>query len=310
MASISLSLYTLRIRQGYSKDFLPLDNFGGNQDLHYLISEYMKNRSANYHNDEGNQHLFRISDLANPGRSFKGKVQKGDYGYQADIVSKSDFKVAHVKKLDEAEMFPFYFYMAIPKDSTVGVLALQRYGQRGTKTYFTFDLITHFRSQAGTMILDIEPLIPTALLQEYLKKGRATKLRFVRFGVHSDIADAIKGNHLENEGLTEITVKAKKGRDFPVRGYVEQILKGKRDITTLANFRNFAFNDVKIELDINGVKRTVSLVNSKQLNAEMDITNQVQVDSYGMPEFNSIDAVAKEYIQAAFEQIGVTYNVQ
>jgi len=311
MTNISLSLYTLRLRETHSQEYLPIDNFDEEHDLYQIIGDYMTDRSQNYRNDEDNKHLFRISGLQKPGRSFKGTIETGDYGYETDIVNVDDFTLAYAKQTDDAEMFPFYFYLALPQGANLGILAMQRLGQRGVKTYFSFDLVSYFRHRFSQIMLDIEPLIPAQLIREYLQNGRATKIRFIRFGIHSDISDAVRKNHEPGEGLTEIVIRAKKDRQFPIRGLVEQILAGERDISTLANFRNFEYKTVKVEIEISGVRRTIDLTHPGNLNAELDITNEVKLGDDGLPTFESLDVLAKQYISDALGRVGINnYNVQ
>jgi len=206
-------------------------------------------------------------------------------------------------------MLPFYFLMYLPKNADEGILILQRFKQYGIRTIFEKDINDYIRTQFNSLELEINLLIPSQLINEYLIRGRVVKLRFIKFSWPSDIADAYDTrDHIEEEGYTELIFSAKKGGHIPIIERIHEVVNGKRQPKELIEIRSFEYDNVKIEIDINGNKRTIDLSNINNIRPYIDISQDVRLGNDGHPLFESIEKIAQDLLSDLLSQIRPNRN--
>ena len=194
----SLSSYTVRLRDRLSDDYLQLDNFEGSQDLLHVFDQYLQTRTDAYSVNRANQKLLRVLSKENQNRSVKGIVETGEYGYEAELYDVQSRSVSYRRTASDAEMMPFYILANLPAHRDEGVLILQRRAQYGIRTILLNDFIEYFKLLHPAIQVEINPLVPQQLIDQYLENGRITKVRFVRFSIPTDVTDAYDGlGHVE-----------------------------------------------------------------------------------------------------------------
>ena len=72
----------------------------------------------------------------------------------------------------------------------------------------------------------------------------------------------------------------------------------------MIELRGYEYDNVKVELDVRGSKKTLDLSDLLKIRAYVDITSDIHVDDDGHPEFNSIDAVARDLMGSLLAQLG------
>jgi hypothetical protein len=305
MPNILLSSYTIRLIDKQTGEMLNLDNFNDGNDLYDVIFQYLNNLSGNWTHDNDTSRLFQTTNINNNSRTLNGIISTGDYGYESDLINTQSMTLAHHRTTTEAEVLPFYFLINIKPNTNEGILLLERFGQYGIKTLFCKNLSDYFSSLFQDIYLDFYPILPNDYLSEFIKHGRITKIRLIKFSIPSDFADAFVNNgHLEEAGYLEYTIHAKKKGGFPIVDKFCDFLNNPRDLNTLFEIQDVSYDNVKVEIVLNGRRRTIDLSNVERFVPYYDITEDVTIGDNGHPQLNSIDAIAKGLLRDIDSSIG------
>ena len=305
MARFSLTPYTLRIRDTVSGTYLPLGNLSEHQDLLQLFTEYLHDRMANYSFSPTSQKLLRVVQYSSQARVVSGVVETGEYGFEADLYNIQTSSVSYQRTVDDAEMMPFYFMANLPRQQDEGILILQRTSQYGIRTVFLQDLAKHIKEIDATKHIEINPLVPADLLSQYLKDGRLTKVRLIRFMLPSDMAVAYdSGGHREEFGYVEYSINARRNQTLPFVGRMLDVIAHNREINQMTELQGYDYDTVKVELELGGSRRTLDLSNINKLRAHYDISDDVDVGANGHPIFASIDKAAHDLMDTLMSTIG------
>ena len=250
---------------------------------------------ANYSVNARNQKLLRVLQSGLQNRTIGGVVETGEYGYEAELYDVEADAVSYQRTANDAEMVPFYFLVYLPTQRDEGVLILQRRAQYGIRTVFLQDFTQYFKEFDSTIQVEINPLVPQNLIDQYLQDGRLTKVRFIRFAIPTDVADAFEGGgHIEESGHTELVVSAGRNQRLPLLGRIRDVVNRRRDVNEMIELHDFGYETVKVELEVAGSRKTVDLSNVMKLRAYYDITSELEVGTNGHPVFTSIDGIARD----------------
>ena len=305
MARFTLSSYTVRLRDKYSHKYLRLDQFGSNHDLLSIFDQYLQDRKAQYSVNATNQKLLGVLQSDLQSRMISGLVETGEYGYEADLYDIQAASVSYQRTANDAEMVPFYFLVNLPAQRDEGVLILQRMAQYGIRMAFLQDFSQYLKGFDPTIQVEINPLVPQNLIDNYLQNGRLTKVRFIRFGIPPDVADAFEGGgHAEESGHTELVVSAGRSQRLPLIGRIRDALNNNKGVNKMLELHEFDYDTVKIELELAGRRRIVDLSNIMKLRAYYDLPSELEVGANGHPVFTSIDSIAQDLIGGLLDTLG------
>ena len=283
-------------------------SLGGSSTRHDLISsftQYLPDRTADYSIDDRRKKLLRVLRSERQTWLVNGVVETGEYGYSADLFDVDTATVSYQRTGTDAEMMPFYFLAHLPSHHNEGVILLQRRSNLGIRTVFLKDFAEYFEESNQGVKLVVNSLVPQQLVNEYLQNGRLTKIRFISYGLPSDLADAYDaGGHVENEGTAEIVILPKRGQSLPFRKRLLDVFDGKREIREMVEFTDHEYDNVKVEIDVGGSKKTFDLSNVMKMRAYVDITSNVHINDDGHPEFTSIDTIAHDLLNRLLAELG------
>jgi hypothetical protein len=300
MNAISLASYTLRVKNKTDGKAVDLSKIDGNRDMVDICWQFLEDRYDEPSHDSSSRKLIRVIklDREKRSRSLTGLLQTGEYGFTSDLLDVESGEVSHKRSSQEAEMIPFYFLFDIPPGVDEGIVILQRFRTSGIRKILLEDFQKYFATKFGEHKVEINPLTPESVLKQYSSdQCRITKARFIRFSLPSDLADLYgKQDHEEEEGYVEYTINAKRNRTLPIMSRLKEVLIGKREMNRLIEIENFDYSNVKIEVDLNGNRRTIDLSNPKQLRAYYDITDKLITTEDGHPAYNEVDVIAKELL--------------
>jgi hypothetical protein len=300
MSTISLASYTLRVKNKTDAKSVDLSRLNGTRDMLDICWQFLEDRYEEPSHDSSSRKLIRVIklDREKRSRSLTGLLQTGEYGFASDLLDVESGEVSHKRSSQEAEMIPFYFLFNIPPGVDEGIVILQRFRTSGIRKLLLADFQKYFATQFGEYRVEINPLTPESVLQQYRSdQCRITKARFVRFSLPSDLADLYNNqDHEEEEGYVEYTINAKRNRTLPIWARLNEVLTGKREMNRLLEIESFDYSNVKIEVDLNGTRRTIDLANPKQLRAYYDITDKLSPTEEGHPAYNEVDAIAKDLL--------------
>jgi len=304
MPTVFLSSYTVRLIDRSTGQMLPIGNFLQGADLLAIFNQYLASLRANLSHDSEAQKLLSVLRYSTKGRNVSGIVETGDYGYESTLYDVQSHSIAHHRTVNEAEMLPFYFIIKLPQQEDEGILLLQRFGQFGIKSTFCDNFIDYFELYYPQIALVIYPLVPLDLITEYLTKGRVTKIRFIKFSIPSDMADFIEHGHDEEDGQVEFVIKARRNGRIPIVDRLLDLVQRRGEVRSFYEIRDFEYDNVKVEIYINGRRRTIDLSHLERLKTYYDITEDIEIGTTGHPVFESIHEVASGLLNDLSTSIG------
>ncbi len=303
--SISLAIYTIRVRSLRGTENLQLQGFDISCDLLQDLHLFLTNLSTQSSLDTQNQRRLFVKRFIPTDRITKGIIETGEYGYESSIVDIQKDTETYRRKIYEAEMLPFYFNVVLPKNSNEGLICFQRLGQHGIKTSFFTAFSSYFIDSHPNYRIEFNQLVAQQMLTKLISEGFIRKVRLIQFGVPKDIEDLFDEPQKEEAGTTEMVISAKRNGQLPLIPRLKEVLVGQRRVTNFVELEGFDYQRVKVEFVINGKHRIVDLSQLDDLNALYDITQDIVIGQNGHPTFESIDRVAQEITNEIYRGIGI-----
>jgi hypothetical protein len=293
MPAISLSTYTVRILDRIGKPVRDLNRWPDGSSFTALIEKYLGARRGHVLDDPHKQTALRVLDFVTWGKCVSGTAERGDYGFGSTLFDMEVQKVSHDRQPTEADLIPYYFLFETHPGADEGILILERFGRGGIKGPLGSDLDAYLRDQYPEFRLDIRPLVTQQMIDQFLGNGRIVRIRLVRFGIPSDIADRYDIGHEEEEGIAEFRITAKRGRHIPLLDRIRAVLAGDLDLPRFLEVGGFQYDDVKIEFELGGRRRTLDLLHPNHFWPSIDVTDEVELDDDRHPVFASVDDIAR-----------------
>jgi hypothetical protein len=290
--SIQLTSYSIRVTDRNSHIFLPLDNFNAGADLFLIMDQNFASlkRGLSKHDDLLTTFGVSLFNVSNK-RHISGLIKSGDYGIETDLININSNEITYHRQKNETEPRPFYFLVYIPKNTTIGILLLERNGIYGVKTVFYNYFKSYFEKQFPQFIFSLDLLTPTDLIENVLKEGRFTKIRFIKEGIPNNFEDVIsnsRGNFiLKGQFEQSITVP----RGGFLGNVADRILDVIHDRRTVKNMYEIPddYDNVKAEVEINGQYRTLDISNIERYRPNFNVTDKVELGTNGYPTFETIN---------------------
>ena len=296
MPSISLAAFSIRIRRRNDRHRCTLSEFNGEHDAFDILNRYLSQGRLNTDIDRLKK-SYHLSELIADQRTLSGIIKCGSYGYESDIVEKDTGAEVHHRETEEAELLPFYFQIYVPVGENEGIVLLQKFGAFGLTSIFRHMVIGRFNGAFRNYKLELSPLIPEALLEDYFGSGRIAKLRLIRFTLPADIADSLQHAHHEDECEVELSIKAKRGNSLAIRERLLDVFRGTRPATRILELESFDYVTSKVELEIDGKSKTIDMADFAKMRPTFDITNTVEYGDDGHPTYESIANEGNEIME-------------
>jgi hypothetical protein len=294
--SISLAAYAVKVWSVEEKQDKQVSRFADNADLLEFFDRFLSTVKSSTLHDKDFQQVLRVQKLKKEKRRIYGVIETGEYGQESTLWDVEKKSVAHERKTTEADMLPFYFLLDIPEGPDEAVLLLQRLGMFGIRQVLHQALDRKFQERFPDYRLRLNPLVEAKEIEKYTK-GKIESIRFVHFGIPSDIAEAFDSGHKEIEGRVELVVHARRGSSLPLTDKLRQFLKGDKELGKLIALDDsgFEYENIKVKSRVGRTSRTVDLANLKHLRSYYDVTDSVRVDrGSGHPQFDSIHSIASD----------------
>ena len=305
--SIGLATYAIRIKDRYEQEYLPVNEFGG-RDLLDLFIEYLTDREAEASQDEEDERLLRVVSYEETDRTIAGIVETGEYGYEADLVDSTTGKTRDRRRRTDAEMLPFYFLLSVPEDHEEAVLILQRFRQFGVRGAMWSDFFYFIEPHRTDFTFQLNPIVPPGLLERVRRSEDVRSIRFIHHGLPPDIAEKLDPaiEIPEDQGILEVIIRPERGARFPKLGKVKDWWNADGHLPGAVELMGYEFEDVRVQLDVEGKKRTVNFSRPESIRPEYDITQVVGLDqTSGHPQFDSIDSIARDILEDVHHYLGI-----
>jgi hypothetical protein len=290
MDSCIAEVYIIEIRRKNEKSFLNFGRFDGVSDFDDAIRGLGKKLKPFQEMD-----LLKraISVDLDPGNSTRvsGYLWVGSIGTETDIVDVKSGAVAHRKKRYEADTYPHYFQMSLPKKGSRGILCLQQVGVHGVKSLFERAVFSRFQEFYPDYRIQMKSITLPGELANLIQKGIIQEIIVEKHEIPSDIADKVGGAQQKYEGKMSLSIRPS-SKDLFNGNALLALSRGEGDL--LQNFDVFGtgFDVVRSTIEFDGRKRKVNLSKGASLATSFDLTDDLDFDTNGIPLKKSI---AKEF---------------
>lgn len=296
MKNIRISTFSLRVKNRTEREYLELSTLAQNKGLLNLLKEYLKGLEKEAYPDTNNLCLLTASHIHKKACSISAFLERGEYGIESNLLNVNKKKITYQRSVDDAEMMPFYFLVAVPREGSRGIIAFHMEANTRINSHFKINFEDFLRKQCKECDLEIDRLVPKKLVRQYIRHGRVAKLRFMNLSVPNTIEDAFRMENTGEGAIIELQVKAKPGSTFLIADRIKEVLNGKRDSRGFVQIQGFDYDTVKVEFDVDGKHRTLDLSEQPNIRADYDVTDKVTRRG-GHPTFASIDRAAREIVR-------------
>lgn len=223
------------------------------------------------------------------------EIESGRYGYKSEITDKDTQKVAYHQKESDAPLMKFYLTVVIPfvKDVVVykGFMFFQNYGQYGIKTTTVSALKEYFSNNLDS-IMWVGNISPEIFVKTMMKSENIRKLYFVRNNVSRDDADNINFTYGKEQRIIE--------RIHFTENFISRMVGYLAGGSRVFEFENKEYENVKVELDIGGRKRTIGLNNIENVSIIESLPDDIKGSDGELDKDRLVSIIctqAKEYMK-------------
>lgn len=285
---IGLVPYALRLWNKEDDRYYVTNRLPENKTLQDHIHAYLAQRHTQKSVLNALQSAIRVDRHQTSGNSIEGIIKCGDYGYAADLENlRTGYQFR--RGIHDCEYLPFFFKFLFKNGQNEAIVLLQRFGVNGIKTVLEDDCASYIEACVPDSRLSLNPIVSVDYIRECLGGG-IRRIRYVKFSVPADVADDIGvDDHIENDASMELSIKAKRSRHLGIPGWMRA---GQIGASNAIEISGVQYDDVKLEIDIDGNKKTVDLADLRKFNMSLDVTENVQFGIDGHPTYESMRQAA------------------
>lgn len=275
----ALAPYLVEIKDD-KKQTQDLWKFNSSETLHTVLLDYYRTNLSTYHSSLGKEkRMFMVAAMyTGTPTSVCGTYQTGQFGYESDIYNTTYNKVAHKRKVDEADMMPFNFSFYLPRNTSAGqrkrgLLLLSRFNTLGVRGLTIPHLRHYFSNRFPSFTLEVSRVVPKVVLETILSQGSLKTIRLIKKSLPSDIADALSESDRERVQDVELVIHSKRRSCFSNLDWLMRVIDGKARPSEIVTIPSFEHDNIKLEIEIDGRIRTVDLGNTAKLSSNIEIAN-------------------------------------
>ena len=316
MSKIGLSVYGFSLIKLESKKRdieLELHDIEGKLFID-IIKDFVEKNSEKYTEDRKLEKVFKCDGI------LEGEVQEGDkglfnyicgivktgeYGAVSEIVDIETGATEYNKKMNDADVLPFYYLIAVPKNHTTkGILILQSSGRNGIKTIFEKKLQQYMKESSENIRIAIRTVVPIQYINRYMDHGSLQKIRMIRYGIPHDLSERVGINNGVETTYEERIIHRPVGFMTRKGQKIRECLNGQRLCNTIIEIDDFNYDELKLEFKLGKNKKTISLDNIESLNINEDITKHVKQEN-GHPTQDSIIPILTDTAKSYLVEMGL-----
>ena len=304
---ICLAAYTLRIRTRRSMEYLALGELPGGDDFYTVFNRFVAALREEPSHDGVDKRLISVKTSTAYGRRSRCQIETGEYGYESDLLDVAKRERTHRRKKGEAEMLPFYMLADIPVQGATGIVILQRLGVFGIRKTLVIALRKYLDEQGYDLCVEMNPLVSAEIARQYAEEGAVKGIRFISRKIPPDLSERLQFlDAKEVYGTMELVLKPPKGSRYSIRKPIlAALLKKTKSVSDLIELPgDFRYDTVKIEVDRGGEKKVMDLADLQRVRSTLNITDEVRLGSDGHPLYESIDEVARTYLDEVTAMLG------
>lgn len=237
-------------------------------------------KHGEYNNNVEEQKLFSFDQMVKiegeerDYKYFMGKVNSGAYGVESEITDIETNKVVYKKKGKDADIKPFYFFIAIPKENEKyevekGIIIFQNIGVYGIKT-ITMKYLKKYLSKYFNTSIYSGNICPEIFVERLLKDSRINKLIVIKNNISEDTADNIGIGYGKQEvSYSKLTMKD---------GIKERLINFTKSRNRIFEIEDVKYDQVKVNVeDASGRIRTINLNNIDNLSVIESLPKEIRM---------------------------------
>lgn len=282
--------------------------FSGNECLYQVLRDYYNNNLNRYQKSLSQEdRMFMISKLfSGSAESVCGVYQTGQHGFESEIYSIKKKRITHKRLIDEADMIPFHFAFYMHKSSISpqrmrGLLVLSRFNTLGVRGVVISHLQNYFKNRFPGFSLEITRVVPRMVLDSILSNGSLKTIRLIRKAIPRDVADILSPKDFDRVQDLEFVIRSKRRTSFSDNDWIYRVLEGKANISDVVTVPSFPHDGIKLEVQMDGVTRTVDLGNTGKLSSNIEL-DSVEVGVNAHPKDKSwmqeVDKIAADIVES------------
>ncbi len=304
MASATLAgAYHVRVKERYNRKHVNLDSFGNSIDFLNFVKQVLDDYKNEHYNDKIAERIAMSQRIEVNDRVISGRILVGDYGQACNVINASDAETVFKKTIDHADALPFYFRLEVPKQRDEALLLIEKSRKTSPTSALRGLLQSRFAMLFPDYTLTIDPVLPEAVFEAYLNKGKVQKISFIKMGLPKDIADILETGHQEVLGKTELVVTAARNHSLPIKKSLFKSADPRKAIQDVYELKDLEYDNIKVDVRLGRNRRSVDL-GRKYASPLYDLSNQVTKDGDGISTYESIsqafDGLANDIKEGAY----------
>lgn len=311
MPSVRLDFYSIRLRERGDKEaFVSFDSVIQDNSFIDIFQKFVKTFEDDLDINDVNKKTFQFKPnslkFSSENRKISGILKSGEFGRSSEVFNIITKTAKPPLDKNDSVINPFYFLIQVPKESQVGFLVLQRFGQQGITGIFTDHFCRFVRQEFQGFTVDFSPLASKELLMKMIDKGTVNEITLRKYNLPTDLADKYYHTGLQVDKTLTAEFKLHSGGVFgnafkdKVKNYINQPEAMFFDIPALQSLGFDSNTETAIRVETGNSTRTIILNHFERFKTSFDIQKDVTFESNGHPNFESIDAIAKELLKEHF----------
>lgn len=232
-------------------------------------------------------------------RTVSGILETGKYGKEEKVVdvTKKDIEAVFKIHKNHSVQKPFFFLVCIPRIKDEGLIILEREGQFGIKSLFTFLFHTFVEANFPLHIVQYSNFVDDEVVKNFIQNGAYNSISLTRTSLPQDIADRYGLEMFENNDyVIELSIKAKGKKHITgdSRKRIREVFESNPDgFFSSESFTQLGFDEnavVKVNATYRNSKRTIDLSQTMRFRPYYDIN--VDLNETGHSSFDSIEQEA------------------
>lgn len=269
-----------------------------------------------------------VCNVESDGREIYGVFKSGEYDISADFLDvKNGNLKENARKLNDSEVYPYFFLIKLPKNFEKGILILQSFSIHAIKTVLENAINSFFEdaydsyikvhgkpktkdeeleklNELKNYVVDIKPLVSEKLLERLKESEGVYEIKLIRNKLPKNSAkrlwNAKKGLKQmigDPENIKQVitySVKNKKS-GFLDKGNIVDALSNVK--TTYAEIFEEHYDEISIVVDIDGSEHSIFFGSKNRYNEVLPLDEEKIVIENGFPEYTYIKQTAKGYLK-------------
>jgi len=269
-----------------------------------LLQDIFRHAPTEHHKDDADERALQFTNLVLDEDSITGTLKQGGFGTSAAIINVDDGELAHDKKRNEAEMFPYFFSVWLPDGAPSALVTSLRVSHDGIVGV----LAKYLREQANELDeginFRVESVVDSQLFDRLIDSSDVKKIRIIRYSLPSDVSDYLGYSSLDPEEFEfEISIKPKgRAKGLPKNmGIVRRFINlgndkyDKTAVSRIIAIPGHEGDNLKLETKTRtGRTKTYDAMRSLESPMLYEIGDDVTIGDDGLPTPDSLMRYTKE----------------